>query len=68
MNLKLNEFSTNDLDIFRVCPEVFHKIDVLKDFVNFTGKHLFWIFYLGTVVGLAYSFITKETPAQMQKF
>ena len=39
---KNEEVSTNDADIFTIIrPEVFHEIDILKDLVKFSGKHLY---------------------------
>ena len=62
---KNEEVSTNDADIFTIIrPKVFHKIDVLKGFVTFSGKHLYWSFFFNEIAGLAYKFITKETPTQ----
>ena len=42
-----------------------YKIDVIKDFPKFTGKHLYQILYLMSCMPPAYSFIAKETPMQM---
>ena len=33
-------------------PEVFYKIDVLKDFTNFTEKHLCQSLFFNNVAGL----------------
>ena len=33
-------------------PEVFFKKDVLKNFANFTGKHLCWSLFFDKVTGL----------------
>ena len=45
---------------------MFFKIGVLKNFVNFIGKHLCWSFVFNKVAGLeACSFIKKEIPTQL---
>ena len=56
------EFSTNDVDIFRIIsPEVFYEMDILKDILKF--KSLF-----NKIAGLSFNCITKKTPKQIQKF
>ena len=45
-----HEFSTND-------------VDVLKNFLNFPGKHLYWNLLFNKIPGLAYKFTTKKTSA-----
>ena len=45
---------------------MFFKIGALKNFVNFTGKHLCWSLFFNKVTGLqACNFIKKETPMQV---
>ena len=39
---------------------MFYKIDVLKDFAKFTGKHLYWSLFL-----IKRDFIKKKTPTQV---
>ena len=53
------EFSINGVDIFRIIPpEVFYIIDVQKDFLKLTGKHLNWSHFFNTVTDL--NVITKR--------
>ena len=53
------EFSINDVDIFRIIPpEVFYMIDVQKDFLKLTGKHLNWSHFFNTVTDV--NVITKR--------
>ena len=55
-------------------PEVFFKKDVLKNFANFTGRHLCWSLFFNKVTGLrACSFIKKGlqhrcVPVKLAKF
>ena len=55
-------------------PEVFFKKNVLKNFANFTGKHLCWSLFFNKVTGLrACSFIKKSlqhrcVPVKLAKF
>ena len=42
--------------------QLFFKIRVLKNFVNFTGKHLCWSLFLSLSVGVS---LLKETPTQV---
>ena len=60
---------SNYVDIFKIIrPDIFCKIDVLKDFVKFSGKPLYWSLFFDKIPGLAYTFITKETAAQVRNF
>ena len=45
---------------------MFFKIRALKNFANFTGKHLCWSLSLNIVAGQrTYNFIKKETPTKV---
>ena len=44
--------------------QMFHKIDVLKDFAKFTGKHLCRSLFLNEL-GSPCNFIKKEIPTQV---
>ena len=46
-------------------PDVFCEKGVLRDFANFTGKHLCQSLFFNKVAGLACNFIKKETLAQV---
>ena len=43
-----------------ICPEVFYKKGVLKDFVKFTGKHLYWSLFLKKIPGILIKYLTKQ--------
>ena len=45
--------------------DVFCKKDVLKNFVQFTGKHLYQSLFFNKVAGVASNFIKKETRSQV---
>ena len=43
-----------------ICPEVFYKKDVLKDFVKLTGKHLYWSLFLKKIPDILIKYQTKQ--------
>ena len=61
-NFELNFTVLQLLLVKKQPPEVFCKNSVLKNFTNFTGKHLCWSLFFNKVAGL---FFKKETPAQV---
>ena len=44
---------------------MFFKIDVLKNFVNFTGKHLCWKFGFNKIAGIRPATLLKDTPTRV---
>ena len=52
-------------EVQKQSPEVFCKKSVLKNFANFTGKHLCWSIFIIKLQAFNLQVFKKETPAQV---
>lgn len=57
-----SELLANDVDISESLV-LMHSVKYgLKDFVKFTGKHLYWSIFFNKIAGLVFQFYYKKTP------